>query len=286
MQYHKPINNSEVTELLNTFKNEAQIIAGGTDILVEARNNKNNLKEHWIDISGIAELKQIIEIGGQISIGPAVTHSEIIHDDLIKQHTPLLAEACRVIGSLQIRNRGTIGGNICNASPCADAIPALIVLDARLVINSSSGEHLLPVSEFFIKPYKTVLNPGSWLKEIQIKKMETGNRFAFLKLGRRNALAISRMNFAVILKITRGNIIESIQFVPGSVFPIWRRVTELEEHMQGRRVSKELFEKAGEIVAESMIKESGRRWSTPYKKPVVTALTTRVLGKAAGLDYE
>ncbi len=286
MQYYKPTNNSEVTERLNTFKNEAQIIAGGTDILVEARYNKNNLKEHWIDISGIPELKKISEIDGSIRIGSAVTHSEIIQDDLIKQHVPLLAEACKVIGSLQIRNRGTIGGNICNASPCADTIPALIVLDTRLVINSSSDDQLLPVSEFFIKPYKTVLNPGSWLKEIHIKKMETEDRFAFLKLGRRNALSISRINFAVILQINQENIIKTAQFAPGSVFPIWRRVTELEEHLQGKRVSKKLFEKAGEIVAKSMIKESGRRWSTPYKKPVVAALTARVLGQAAGLDEE
>lgn len=284
MQYHKPINNSEVTELLNTFKNEAQIIAGGTDILVEARYNKNNLKKHWIDISGIPELKQIIWTSGQISIGSAVTHSEIIHDDLIKQHAPLLAEACSLIGSLQIRNRGTIGGNICNASPCADSIPALIVLDARLVINSSSGEQLLPVSEFFIKPYKTVLNPGSWLKEIRIKKMKTEDRFAFLKLGRRNALAISRMNFAVILQINQDNIIKTVQFAPGSVFPIWKRITEAEEFMLGKRVSKGLFEKVGKIVADKMVKESGRRWSTPYKEPVVAALTARILGKAAGLD--
>ena len=153
MQYHKPKNNFEVTELLNTFKNDAQIFAGGTDILVEARYNKKNLKEHWIDISGISGLKQIKEIKKQISIGPMVTHSEIIRNDMIKQHAPLLAEACRVIGSLQIRNRGTIGGNICNASPCADSIPALVVLDTQLVIDSSSGEQVLPISDFFIKPY-------------------------------------------------------------------------------------------------------------------------------------
>jgi xanthine dehydrogenase FAD-binding subunit len=284
MQYHKPKNIFEVTELLNTFKNDAQIFAGGTDILVEARYNKKNLKEHWIDISGISGLKQIKEIKKQISIGPMVTHSEIIRNDMIKQHAPLLAEACRVIGSLQIRNRGTIGGNICNASPCADSIPALVVLDTQLVIDSSSGEQVLPISDFFIKPYMTILKPGKWLKEIRIMKMKAENKFAFLKLSRRNALAISRMNFAVILQIAWDNTIESVQFAPGSIFPIWRRVTKAEEFMLGKRISMELFQEAGKIVADSMIKESGRRWSTPYKEPVVAALTARVLAKAAGLD--
>ncbi len=284
MQYHKAKNNSEINELFKTLGSAAQIIAGGTDLLVEARYHEKSLKEHWIDISGIADLKQIREIDKRISIGPSVTHSEIIHNNLIKQYVPLLAEACRVIGSMQIRNRGTIGGNVCNASPCADSIPALMVLDARMVIDSSSGEHVLPISEFFLKPYNTVLKPDNWLKEIQIKKMDSNDKYAFLKLGRRNALAISRMNFAVILKITHDNIIKSVQFAPGSVYPVWQRVAEAEEYLRGKRVSQELFEKAGKIIAESMIKKSGWRWSTPYKEPVVSALTARALGQAVGLD--
>jgi CO/xanthine dehydrogenase FAD-binding subunit len=285
MRYHKPKNISEVTKLLNTFKDSAQIIAGGTDILVEARYHQQNLKEHWIDISRIAELKQIKDTNGQISIGPAVTHSDVVFSDLIKKHAPLLAEACRVIGSLQIRNRGTIGGNICNASPCADSIPALIVLDAQMVIVSANGERIAPATDFFIKPYQTILNPGSWLKEIRFQKMKPEVVYSFLKLGRRNALAISRMNFAVMMKITN-NTIDSIRLAPGSVYPTWKRVIEAEEFLKGKLVSKEIFNEAGRIVADSMIKTSGRRWSTPYKEPVVAALTARALGKAAGLDIE
>jgi len=283
MQYHKPKNISEVTELLDTFNGSAQIIAGGTDMLVETRYHQQNLKEHWIDISEIDELKQIHVIDGQISIGPAATHSDITGNDVIKQHAPLLAEACRVIGSLQIRNRGTIGGNVCNASPCADSIPALIVLDAQLVIDSAEGEQVKPISEFFIKPYKTILTPGSWLKNIRIHKMDTEDKFAFLKLGRRNALAISRMNFAVVMKISN-HIIDSVRLAPGSVYPIWRRVTEAEEFLQGKKASETMFKEAGKIVADSMIKTSGRRWSTPYKEPAVANLTERVLCKAVKFD--
>lgn len=285
MQYHKPKNISGVTELLTKYSDSAQIIAGGTDILVEARYHQQNLKEDWIDISGITELKQIKDNSGQISISPAVTHSEIIFSDLINKQAPLLAEACRVIGSLQIRNRGTIGGNICNASPCADSIPALIVLDAQMVIESANGERIAPVTDFFIKPYQTILNTGSWLKEIRIQKMEPEVKHSFLKLGRRNALAISRMNFAVMMK-TSNNTIDSVRLAPGSVYPAWQRVTDAEEFLQGKQVSKEIFNEAGKIVAESMIKTSGRRWSTPYKEPVVAALTAKALGKAAGLDIE
>jgi xanthine dehydrogenase FAD-binding subunit len=285
LQFHKTENISEVNELLNKFGDLAQIIAGGTDMLVEARYHQQNLKEHWIDISGITGLKEIKENNGQISIGPAVTHSEIIQNNLTKQYEPLLAEACRAIGSLQIRNRGTIGGNICNASPCADSIPALIVLDAQMVIESANGERIVPVTDFFVKPYQTILNTGSWLKEIRIQKMKPEEKYSFFKLGRRNALAISRMNFAVTMKIS-DKIIDSVQLAPGSVYPTWQRVTEAEEFLKGKQASKEIFNEAGKIVADSMIKTSGRRWSTSYKEPVVAALTARVLGKAAGLNIE
>ena len=284
MQYHKPKNNIEVNELLIKLGNSAQIVAGGTDLLVEARYQGKSIKEHWIDISSIPELKLIKEINGRISIGPMVTHSEIIHNDLINQSTPLLAKACRVIGSMQIRNRGTIGGNVCNASPCADSIPALMALDARLVIDSMTGEQVLPIAEFFLKPYQTVLKTGNWLKEIHTKKMDSNECFAFLKLGRRNAVAIARMSFAVIMRIKNDEIIEDTRFVPGSVFPVWRRVTEVEEFLKGKPATRELFNQAGKIASETMIQNSGRRWSTPYKEPVVAALTSRVLSKAAGLE--
>jgi len=122
------------------------------------------------------------------------------------------------------------------------------------------------------------------LKEIRIMKMNSDDKFAFFKLGRRNALAISRMNFAVIMRISGKSIIESVRLVPGSVYPTWRRVSEAEEYMQGKRASQALFGEVGKIVSDSMIKTSGRRWSTPYKEPVVANLTERVLCKAVNFD--
>lgn len=284
MNYHKPQNISELNNLLGEYGTDAQIIAGGTDLLVESRYSEHKLSKRWIDISSINELKKINKEINYIHIGPMVTHSEIIRNDLVKKYIPLLADACRKIGSLQIRNKGTIGGNICNASPCADSIPALMALDARLVIESEDGEKNLPIAEFFIKPYQTILKTSNWLKEIRIKKMESDDRFAFIKLGRRNAVAISRMSFAVIIKLNNDDVIEGSKFVPGSVFPIWRRVTEVEEFLNGKQPTEKLFDQAGKIVADTMIQTSGRRWSTPYKEPVVEALTSRVLCKAAGLE--
>ena len=283
MQYIKPKNIQELNTLLQAYGNKVQILAGGTDLLVEDRYHGSRRKEIKIDLAAISGLKNIREEDDKICIGPMVTHSKIIRNRLINKYAPVLAQACRVIGSIQIRNRGTIGGNICNASPCADSIPALMVLEARLVIGSINGEQIIPIGEFFLKPYKTILKPGYWLKEIRIRKTQSGEKCAFIKLGRRNALAISRMNFAVIMKINSGNIIEYVRLVPGSVFPIWRRISEVEEYLKGNRISEELFETAGNMVSELMIKTSGRRWSTPYKEPVVAALTTRALSQAAGM---
>lgn len=284
MQYHKPQNIPGLNSLLSKLGTNAQIIAGGTDLLVESRYKEQKLSDQWIDISGIAELKKIREKDNRISIGSMVSHEEIVRSDLIRKYVPLLADACRAIGSMQIRNRGTIGGNVCNASPCADSIPALMALDARLVIDSIVGEQVLPIPEFFLKPYQTVLKTGNWLKEIHTKKMDSNECFAFLKLGRRNAVAIARMSFAVIMRIKNDEIIEDTRFVPGSVFPVWRRVTEVEEFLKGKPATRELFNQAGKIASEIMTQNSGRRWSTPYKEPVVAALTSRVLSKAAGLE--
>lgn len=284
MQYHKPNTISEINELMKTYNSSAHIIAGGTDLLVEARSHREYFQDHWIDISVIKDLNKIEEQDNEIIIGPMITHTQMVNDPLINKHAPILAEACRSIGSMQIRNRGTIGGNICNASPCADSVPALIALDAYLVIDSVAGEKILPISDFFLKPYKTILKSGEWLKEIRLGKINSNKKYAFLKLGRRNAVTIARMNFAVLMDITEDKVVNYAHLVPGSVFPVWRRVAEVEDFLKDKKVSRKLFEKAGKMAAESMIKYSGRRWSTPYKEPVVADLTERVLCMAANLD--
>jgi CO/xanthine dehydrogenase FAD-binding subunit len=283
-EFLKPASVKEVNHILTEKGSSAHIIAGGTDLLVEARLKDDYFSGALVDISGINEIHQIIETDTSIEIGTAVTHDQIVKSPLINQHALVLSQACHQIGSQQIRNRGTIGGNICNASPCADSIPALFVLDARIFINSGKTETEIAITDFFISPYHTILKPDEWITKIRFKKMDANQQSAFIKLGRRNALSISRMNMAAVLEL-ENEIITSVRFTPGSVFPVWKRITEVEELLTGKKISLELFEEAGQVTAEKMIEISGRRWSTPYKEPVVAALTERVFCKAAGIEY-
>jgi len=285
MYYHQPQNKSELKEFLDIYADQAQFLAGGTDLLVESRQDHFKWPEHLIDISGIGEMKSINENENEISIGALTTHDEIVRSPLINKYAPLLAEACRQIGSQQIRNRGTIGGNICNASPCADTVPPLVALQAKVRLADAQNEWEVPIDDFFLKPYKPRLKNNEVVLSLKINKLSEDYRSIFYKLGRRNALAISRINMASVLKLSQEGLIEEARIAPGSVFPTWKRVSEAEEFLKGKKAELDVFMQAGDIVAGEMIKISGRRWSTPYKEPVVVALVKRVLSMAAGLEY-
>jgi carbon-monoxide dehydrogenase medium subunit/xanthine dehydrogenase FAD-binding subunit len=285
MNYYRPKNIDEAKRLLQKFAPDSRIIAGGTDLLVEMRHPNYPLKEHLIDISKIESLNKIGENGNEIVIGSAAVHDQIANHPLIKRFAPLLSAACSVIGSQQIRNRGTIGGNICNASPCADTVPALIALEAKVKIVSPRQEREIPISSFFHKPYHTVIKENEILTEIRFPKLNDNQRCAFYKLARRKALAISRINIAAILKISKDHIIEEARLAPGSVFPTWTRINDAESFLSGKKLRVEIFKEAGNITAKKMIEVSGRRWSTPYKEPVIAALVKRVLMMAAGDEF-
>ncbi|MEA3507183.1 MAG: FAD binding domain-containing protein [Elusimicrobiota bacterium] len=256
------------------------IIAGGTDVIVELRKEKK-AEQDILDITGLDELKGIRKEGKNIVIGALSTFSEVFSSPLIEKEAPLLKEAVRNVGSLQIRNRGTIGGNICNASPAADSVPALVALDSMLTLASPQGERKIKLDKFITWPYATDIKEEEILKSISFSPPEfTG--YHFYKLGRREALAISRMNVAVMLKI-KGGKIEKAFISPGSVMPSPGRVSVAEKLVEGNKPSKEIFEKAGFKVSEIMIKESGIRWSTEYKKPVIEQMVKRALIFAAGL---
>ncbi len=198
---------------------------------------------------------------------------------IIREHAPLLSTACSTIGATQHRNIATIGGNVINGSPAADSVPALIVLDAEAVFKSKNGERVSPLKEIFVKPYRTDIKEDEILTALRFERLPEGARSSFIKLGRRNALAISRMNIAVII-VLEGNTIVEARISPGSATPLPDRIKAAEKILIGNEPSEELFRRAGKEVSGEMINRSGIRWSTPYKQPVIAALTTRALREA------
>jgi CO/xanthine dehydrogenase FAD-binding subunit len=274
----RPDNLDEACDLLIRYKDKAKLIAGGTDLIIALREEKlPNCLEIIIDISNLGELNYIKEEGKYIRIGSGVKHAEIAKNKLIKKYAPILSMAASVVGSPQIRNKGTIAGNIITASPAADTIPALIVLDSILVIRKGKEKRNISLKDIFEGPNKVNLKSDEIVCEIFFEKLPLDTKFDFIKLARRNAVDKSRMNIAVVVQQNKNKEIIDIRISVGSLTPIPERFKDAEDLLLGEIPTQELIQKAGKKITEEMINKSGYRWSTEYKEPVVKSLIGRAL---------
>jgi CO/xanthine dehydrogenase FAD-binding subunit len=276
----RPDNLEEACDLLVRYKDRAKLIAGGTDLIIALREEKlPNCLEIVIDISNLEELNYIKEEGKYIRIGSGARHTEIAKNKLIEKYAPVLSIAASVVGSPQIRNKGTIVGNIITASPAADTIPALIVLDSILVIRKGKEKRKMFLKDVFEGPNKVNLKCDEIVCEIYFEKLPLGAKSDFIKLTRRNAVDKSRMNIAVVAQQNKSKEITDIRISVGSLTPIPERFKNAEDLLLGEIPTQDLIQKAGKKIAEEMINKSGYRWSTEYKEPVVKSLIGRALNR-------
>lgn len=234
-----------------------------------------------LDISQIAQLSEINQENSEIVLGPLVTMSQLENSPLINDNIPVLAAAAASVGSPQIRNRATVGGNLCNSSPCADTVPALVALNAVLLIQSHRRSRELPIEESILGPYRVALEANEMLVGIKIPIPSADMKMVFYKLGRRKALAIARLNLVLGLSIHDNKISDAI-ISPGSIISSPRRLHTLEQKLIGQTPNDNLFQSIGNEVSELMVQEAGERWSTPYKRPVVAKIVTRCLHQCMG----
>ena len=275
--YLRPASAEEACAALAAQAGEARVLAGGTDLLLELRRAEAKAPRAVVDISGLAGLDGIEERDGAVRLGPLVTHAALARSAVARRHAAFLADAAAAVGSPQIRNRGTVGGNIMNAATCADTVPPLVALGARLTLRSSRGERELDIAGFFEKPYRTRARPDELLVSIAFDPLPPTARSAFVKLGRRNALAISRLSVAAAVARDAAGVVTEARIVPGAALPVWRRVGEAEAMLFGRKPSEALLAAVGRTVSDVMIGATGRRWSTEYKAPVLAVLVRRAL---------
>lgn len=248
--------------------------------MIGLRNGDQN-PQLIIDVTRIQELRKIEEKNGTISIGAAVTHAEIASSPLIKKWAKALSDAASEIGSPQIRNLGTIGGNIVNASPAADTLPPLMVLNAIGEVVSKQGEKRVPLHQLFKGPYETSLKPHELLVRVTFRKLSSEVRSSFVRLARRDAMAIARTSVAVILEMEKQNKqIKEIRIAAGSVTPTPQRFSEAEDFLRGKSPDEETLRRASLKISEMMINRTGVRPSTPYKRPVIEALFIRGMREA------
>jgi CO/xanthine dehydrogenase FAD-binding subunit len=273
--YLSPNTLDEALFFLDEHKSEATILAGGTD-LIPRMWDKIICPSCFIDIHQLP-LDFVRYEDKYVIIGARVTHTQVIDNTLLKKHLPLLIEACSEIAAPPIRNRGTIGGNLVNASPAADTAPAFLVSDADLVLHCMGSKRCVPVSSFFIGPGKTVIKPGEILTELKIPLPEPKTATKYIKLGLRNALAISIVSIAAKIAIDDDGRITSARIALGSVAPIPIRAVEAEATLVGQFMDTDLIRAAANIASHEASPISDIRASAEYRHYMVEVLTRRIL---------
>lgn len=263
-------------ELLPCIDNEEKRIAAGcTDIIVALDAGK--LKEKpLIDINRIEEIKTIYEKSGKVYIGANVPLSDIIKNDIIKMNFPLLVKAIKTIGSPQIRNRATLGGNIANASPSGDSIAVLTLLDASVLLKGSYGEREVPLKYFIKGVGKTELRREEFIEYVTLEKKFADYECYFEKVGLRNAMTISVCSMALLFKREQG-ILSDIKIAFGAAAPKVIEITGAEEFLKGKRIEKDVLTKAGDIIEKTVSPIDDIRASAAYRRKVCKNLIMRLL---------
>lgn len=273
-----PATVEEAVTLYGQHRETARYIAGGTDVIVK-------VKEGWMAPDYLISLKQIPglsdlvrnEATGELSIGALVTHAVLEQSLFIRNDYPIIHDAVSNIGSLQVRNMGTIGGNLINAVPSADGAIPLIALDGRALLVGPDGERSVLVKDLFVKPYETVLTPGEVLTRITIPAQAPRTGSAYIKFGRRAAMELPLIGIGVLLVVdedlatcTRARI------CLGVAAPTPMRAKRAEQLLEGKPVTLDLLAEAGKLAAEeSQVRDSvrGQAW---HRKEMIRVQVRRM----------
>jgi carbon-monoxide dehydrogenase medium subunit len=282
--WKKYINATDVDEVLNLLavnKGRSRIVAGATDLLLEIERGLKNGVEVLIDISRIPNLDRIIlDEDNIIHMGPLVTHNLCVASKLICENALPLAQAAWSVGAPQIRNRGTVAGNLITASPANDTITPLIALEATVTLRSKDGEKVIPLDKFYSGVRKTIMAPDELLVDISFPSLTKQQRGIFLKLGLRQAQAISVVNVAIVLTF-QDEIISDASIALGSVAPTIIHATHAEKFLVGELLTEEVIQEAAVKAMQAAIPIDDIRGSAAYRREMVRVLTSRGL-KAIG----
>ena len=261
---------------------DAVIISGGSDVLIKIREGKM-ASCSLVSIHGIPELEGIrMEDDGTIVIGPATTFSHITNNDIIKKHIPILGNAVDQAGGPQLRNIGTIGGNVCNGVTSADSASSLFALNAVLELTGPDGVRLLPIQEFYSGPGRTVREHAELLTAVRITR-ENYEGFGghYIKYGKREAMEIATMGCAVHVKLNADKTaVEDIRIAFGVAAPTPMRCTKTEESVKGMPLGQELLNAVGKGVLEEVNPRTSWRASREFRLQLIEEMSRRALAQA------
>lgn len=249
-------------------------IAGGTDLLVRLHDRVAQPWPMLLILENIKQLHKITATKTGIMIGPLTTFSEVENSAILRKYASQLVTAAALAGSVQIRNRATIGGNIANGSPAGDTIPPLYVLGAVIEISSAKGKRSVPIEKFFIGPGKTILKPSELITAI--KTPRRNNHGFFMRLATRKALAISKVSVAGSIFLKKSKV-ESAKIALGAVAPTVIRATRTEEYLIGKEINKDVIAEAARIIQDEARPIDDIRSIAIYRKEMVGVLLSRGL---------
>jgi CO/xanthine dehydrogenase FAD-binding subunit len=276
---YSPRTLADALTLLEQYKNGVRIVAGGSDVIVQLRDGVLKT-EKLLNVRFVNELRFIKADNGRIHIGSLSTYSDIINSPHTRQHAWILVEAARQIGATQLQNTATIGGNLGNASPAGDSLPPLYVLGATVTTRSKSGRNQIPIEKFFVGYRKIALKPSELIEEVSFDGLKRNDAGAYVKLGLREANAISIVDVAVALRGKHQDSYDDVKVALGAVAPTIVRAQRCEQALQGKRLTKEVLSEAAELASRDASPISDIRGSAEYRKQVVNSLVFQALHKA------
>lgn len=279
-EYIRPKTLGEAIAALEKYGERARVMAGGTDLLPLMRRTSARF-DCLVDITAIGNLSYIEKEEGLVRIGALQTHSEVEESHIVRERGLVLAEACGMVGCPQVRNRGTVVGNIMNASPAADSVVALIVLGGEVKIFSRAGNRFEKIENIFLGPGKTAVKNNELITELRFKALQSHQGSAFFKLGKRRGLAVSIVNSAVVISLDRSRTVcRDAKIALGAVGPRPVRAGSAERILIGQRVQEDMIEKAALAAKEEVTPIDDIRGSAEYRREMVKVLAGRAIRKA------
>ena len=280
-EYRAPGSLDETLNILKTNGHGARILAGGTDLILQMKQGQVH-PSLVVDVKKVPELNRLewSEPGG-LHVGAVVPLNKLVTFTAILERYNILAQACSLIGSQQIRNRGTIGGNICNAAPSADSVPALLCLGARAVLASSNGTRKIDLNDFFMAPGKTAIGDDELLVEIEVPTPPVLSAGCYLRHTTREEMDIAVVGVASLITLSlQDKTVKEARIALGAVAPTPVRAHNAEAFLVGKSVTPDIIEEAAEKAAVETSPISDLRGSAEYRHEIVKVLTRRTLRKA------
>jgi aerobic carbon-monoxide dehydrogenase medium subunit len=276
-EYTRATSVAEAIGLLERLGDEARLIAGGHSLLPMMKLRLANL-EYVIDINDLHDELGYVRVGtGEVRIGAMTRHRELLESPELAAHFPIFADAERIIADPLVRNRGTIGGSLCQADPAEDLTAVCTTVDARCVIRGSGGERVVSMGDFFRGPYETAVEHGEILTEIRIPLRPHGSS-AYAKVERRAGdWAVTSAGAAVWMD---GAVIADARVGLAAVGPNAAGIPAISEALRGREPSEELYARAGAIAAETCSPVTDTRGTADYKRHLADELTRRTLRRS------